>query len=375
MKLLAYVPLLTPRIKYIFNFIFHDVLKTDISFSSTLEEFKASTLPKLSYASSPVADELHFKNVDLLLGHKIAKTTFKTTAFGDTIVPFAISGGALPFDVFAAAFYFLSRYEEYIHYVPDDDGHFPAELSLQSRLKLLEIPVIDAWALIIKNLLLKKYPRLFFGNKKFAFIPITCMFPGSASSTPLTQVALKFMRRFSGIIGKKEAPDGQKNEALSFVQQMHEQYNIKGLLFYQSLKDQDGEADGQAILPGSYLQLLKAGINNDFRMGYKKTIGFRAGTCTPFQWYDLQLEKTTHLMVHPIAINDASLNAEALHHPERVLQNWKNMVDTVKLLEGNFYSLWHEDTLQQSKKGKYARKLYQEMLSNFLTLPHDLRFK
>jgi hypothetical protein len=373
MKLLAYVPFLTPRIKYIFYFIFHDILKTDIGFSSNLAEFKEADIPKISYCNQAVGDELHFRNADLLLSHEIVRTTFKTTAFGDTIVPFAVNGGALPFDMFAAAFYFVSRYEEYLHFLPDDEGFYPAELSLQSRLKLLQIPVVDAWALILKNLLKKKYPHLFFGKKSFSFIPVTCMYAGTNNSRGLVHSARSIFKKTRVLFSKKQEPDEEKEEIHQFIKSLQERYHLQGQFLYQPTGEEDGEVDGQINLPNSYLQLIKGGINNDFRMGYKNTTGFRAGTCTSFYWYDLQLEKSTHLLVHPIAINDFSLNADKMTRSEFVLEKWKNMVDTVRLLNGQFYVVWHHENLKNSGKGKTARKLYAKMLSNFLSLPNDHR--
>jgi len=67
MKLLVYVPLLTPRIKYIFYVIFNVILQTQAGFSSNIAEFKASTLPKITYPQQPAANELFFKNVEFLL--------------------------------------------------------------------------------------------------------------------------------------------------------------------------------------------------------------------------------------------------------------------------------------------------------------------
>ena len=46
-------------------------------------------------------------------------------------------------------------------------------------------------------------------------------------------------------------------------------------------------------LPKSYQQLLAYGISNDYSMGYADQIGFRAGTCTPFNFYDLENEVQT----------------------------------------------------------------------------------
>lgn len=365
MKLLAYVPLLTPRIKYIFNFIFLDILKTEVEFCSNLAEFKSSSLPKISYCNQPIADELHFKNADLLLSHEIVRTTFKTTAFGDTIVPFAVNGGAVPFDIFAAAFYFVSRYEEYMPFNADDEGHYPAELSLQSRLKLLQIPVVDAWAMILKNLLLKKYPKLLFAGKRFEFIPLSCMYPEGTNPPGLMVTLSSLFKKVKARIYKKPLPESHSAEIHQFLKTLQDKYHLKGLFFYQPSQHPD--------LPNSYLKLIKEGTMNDYHMGYEKTPGFRAGTCTPFLWYDLQLEKTTQLLVHPIAINDLCLSPDKIMRPAYLLAEWENMISTVKMLDGTFYMTWHQNTLINMGKGKFARKLYEEMLRNFLSLPYDVR--
>ncbi len=370
MKLLVYVPILTPRIKYIFNFIFTEVLKTQVGFSSNLVEFKASELPKISYADRPVMGEIFFKNSDLLLSHSIARPTIKTTAFGDMIVPFAVEESTLPFDVFAAAFYFISRYEEYLPFRPDVNGSFPVEMSLQNKLKLLNIPVIDAWALLLKNILLKHYPKLFFGKKSFEFVPLICMYnaPGKEKASWISS-SMDLVKKLGAFISKRNIKDTKTAELHTCLQGLHEEYNVKGLFFFKPCQYIDHECDGEILLPNSYLQLIKAGTSNDYRMGYTLTPGFRAGTCTPFYWYDLQLEKMTHLLVHPMAINDQSVLIEKHFRPQDVLLQWQNLIDTVKLLDGRFYILWHRNLLKEDGKGKTGRKLYAEMLNQFLSKP------
>lgn len=373
MKLLVYVPILTPRIKYIFNFIFTEVLQTQVGFTSIMADFKTSALPKISYASRPVGDEIFFKNVDLLLEHKIARPNIKTTAFGDSIVPFAVTESTLPFDVFAAAFYFVSRYEEYLPYTADADGCFPARLSLQNKLKLLEIPVIDAWALILKNIIIKRYPDLLFFKKKFHFESLVCMYPDCGiSGGGFRNGASKILKKITGIFSTNVPEETRLAEIQSAIESAGKPFHHKSRFFY---KISGAEADGcygQIGLPGSYLKLLKFAVTNDYRMGYGKIPGFRAGTCSPFFWYDLQLEKTTHLLVHPIALNDYSLPERHLNSTE-LLAKWKDIFDTVKLLEGHLYIVWHQDQLSTGERGKIVRTLYKEMLMNFLAPAHDFQ--
>ena len=374
MKLLVYVPLLTPRIKYIFNFIFNDILHTQVGFSSNLTEFKASALPKISYGNLPVGDELFFKNADFLLAHTISAPSFKTTNFGDMLVPFAVDNSSLPFDVFAASFYFVSRYEEYLPYEPNAEGNFPAAASLQSKLKLLEFPVIDGWALMLKNMLLKKYPKLFFGKKEFQFVPLICLYASNA------QGSINFISKLFHVFNKIPLLNRRKSAAAPkigglqlFLKEQHEKYQLAALYFSKPAQEVYSICDREVSFPNSYLQLIKSGINKDFRMGYSGTIGFRAGTCTPFLWYDLQLEKTTHLLVHSVAINDLILKQHRTFNIESVLPQWGRLIENVKLLNGNFYILWHKETLPEFGKGKVGRRLYTQLLGNFLSLPHDIR--
>lgn len=47
------------------------------------------------------------------------------------------------------------------------------------------------------------------------------------------------------------------------------------------------------MLPEHYSYLNELEIANDYSMGYPETIGFRAGTSTPYLFYDLNMEITT----------------------------------------------------------------------------------
>ncbi len=374
MKLLVYVPLLTPRIRYVFNFIFNDILKTQVGFSSNLAEFKSSALPKITYSDHPVENELFFKNTDLLLSHTIAKPSFKTTSFGDMIVPFAVDNSSLPFDVFAASFYFVSRYEEYLPFKPDEDGCYPPEISLQFRLKMLEFPVIDGWALMLKNMLLKQYPTLYFGKTGFAYTPLVCLYKSTGIGPfNLLRQTLSFFSRFASSARDNTLLTKKINGLQLFLKDNHEKYNISPVYFLKPSPEIDQDCTRQIALPNSYLQLLKYNKLKDYRMGYPETIGFRAGTCTPFFWYDLQLEKTTSLLVHPIAINDLILQRNRTFNMEEILNKWGTLIRNVKLLKGHLYIIWHKETLPEYGKGKVGRRLYTELLTKFLSLPDDSR--
>ena len=59
--------------------------------------------------------------------------------------------GDIPFDIFAASFYLLTLYEEYIPKRLDEHERFHYEESLAYRKGFLEIPIVDRWAYLLKK--------------------------------------------------------------------------------------------------------------------------------------------------------------------------------------------------------------------------------
>jgi len=338
MKLLVYTPLLTPRIKYIFNFIFTDILKTNVEFSSNLTEFKAYDRPKISYADHAIGKELFFKCADLMLAHKINPPVIKTTVFGDTIVPFAVTDSALPFDLFAAAFYFLSRHEEYVPFEADENGNYPFELSLQHKLGLLKLPVIDGWALILKNILLKQFPGLFFGKKTFELVPIHCESVARPSvSSGFLSRGIHLLKNLVGFGGTPVKITAKLDQLHAYLNDIYQEEETRKVIFNCDLNVQ---------LPQTYLHLIKNGVTKDYSVGYERTVGFKAGTCTPFLWYDLQLEKTTHLLLHPVPATEKNLFPDKHTKAETAISTLQALIENVKLVNGPFYFLSLRDDIQ-----------------------------
>ena len=98
-------------------------------------------------------------------------------------------------------------------------------------------------------------------------------------------------------------------------------------------------------LPKSYQQLLAYGISNDYSMGYADQIGFRAGTCTPFNFYDLENEVQTDLKVHPFAYMDGVLNDHLKLNTEMALDKVQILRKNVAEVKGTFTSIWHNESL------------------------------
>ena len=63
-------------------------------------------------------------------------------------------------------------------------------------------------------------------------------------------------------------------------------------------------------------------------MGYASYPGFRAGTCSSFNFYDLATECETDLVVFPFAVMDVTLQQYLSLTPHEALDRIKNISQT-----------------------------------------------
>ena len=168
--LIIYTHSLTPRVKYIFKQIFSEILGIEISFCLDKKEFQKTSLPKLSYSHSPIDNELFFQCHELLFEKGIIERNINVFNYNNLSCFFSVNNSVFPFDPFAASFFMISRYEEYLPHIKDIHGRFEAKESLAFKNNFLEKPIVDIWTNLIKKELEKKYPKLFFPKKKFQFI-------------------------------------------------------------------------------------------------------------------------------------------------------------------------------------------------------------
>ncbi len=172
-ELLVFVPKKTNRVQYVFRLVFKDLLRIKSKLTSDLDEFLSADTAKLIYADEPYSDDLYFQATDLLFHRGIENIDVDYIDFEENKALFPVydKNSALPFDVFSAIFFLVSRYEEYQPYVPDNHGRFTAHLSVSAALNFLDKPMVNIWALNIKRIILEKYPKMNFPNIVYRFRP------------------------------------------------------------------------------------------------------------------------------------------------------------------------------------------------------------
>ncbi|MEP0264464.1 polysaccharide deacetylase family protein [Dokdonia sp.] len=348
------------------------MLGISVSFTSKVEDFVAHDGPKLSYTHKQLGDEMHINAVDLLFEQGIMDVDIQVQDWEGVPCFFASKNidAALPYDIFGATFYLLSRYEEYLPHVKDVLGRFPANESIAYKHKFIHRPVVDIWMLRFKEMLLQAYPDSLqkiatfkigviidvpqaFAYRKIGFLRTLGGYGRDFINFRLkqtfnrTQVLLGLRKDpydvFSWLVNvQKQATtrfklffelgdytEESKNikyskRSFQSLIKMVGDYSCVGLFVSKSasqsitvLKEEKKRieqitnrplkqariSDYRITLPYSYRDLLDQEVTEDYTMGYPDTPGFRASTCTPFLFYDLDYEIQTPLLLYPFCIH------------------------------------------------------------------------
>ena len=158
---------------YAMELLLGQLLGLEFDCTVDAEQFNAYEGPKMQYGSQRQGETPFVKAVDLLFERHIHEQSFRTVDFEGTVAPYAVygQGNLLPFDVFAASFFLVSRYEEYLSQVRDKYGRFRAESTWMFENDMLQKPLVDIWTLALGARLQAVYPDLPIKKRKFTFIP------------------------------------------------------------------------------------------------------------------------------------------------------------------------------------------------------------
>ena len=173
--MLILVPKITNRLFYIFELVLKEELGIDFKFTSDEEKFLSYNGAKLHYGTTPLNEEpgLFQQAVKLLFERDIYDQDLKICDFNDTkaIYPVFNDKSSFSFDIFAASFYIISRYEEYLPHVSDIYNRFQPQDSILYKMEVIEKPIINIWAVELGKKIISRYPEIQLKKKTFKFIP------------------------------------------------------------------------------------------------------------------------------------------------------------------------------------------------------------
>ncbi|MCX6318418.1 MAG: polysaccharide deacetylase family protein [Bacteroidetes bacterium] len=169
--MLIYSPIISNRLRYITQFIGRELAGTPADLTADVKQFQQYDGPKINYSTEVLpGNGVCIYPHGLLEQRGITHQDISCSEqHGYTV--FFQSGGDFGFDVLAASFYLLSRYEEYLPHRLDMYGRYAHENSLAYRERFLDQPLVNTWIEQLRVLLMEQFPAAKFQNPRFTFRP------------------------------------------------------------------------------------------------------------------------------------------------------------------------------------------------------------
>lgn len=427
--LLIYTTQKSARLAYVLAFVSQQCGLT-VQVTNDKPTYESATLPKINYSNETLlAEEIQIVPHSLLTETTIRPQSIKVSIHNGYCCFFQTQRtAAIPFDLFAAIFYLLSRYEEYLATDFDTHDRFSATSSVAAQAGFLHLPIIDIWLADFKVLLKKKFPELQFPPTVFQCQPtfdvdlawayLNRSFVRTAAATARDLWTGKWQERVKVYL--RQSPD--PFFTFPYLMELHRHFSLSPIFFFllgnynqydkntapknknlqKLIKELEDDYElgihpsyasneskellqlevnrlagivGRKVhqsrqhylklsLPVTYQRLIAVGIEKDYTMGYADAIGFRAGTSHPFKWYDLSKEATTALMIHPFQVMDVSLKEYLQYTPEKAIEVSVQMASLVKQYGGTFTLLWHNSSFARIGNWQAWKPVYETILSN-----------
>ena len=428
--LLIHVPRLTNRLGYTLNVLFHHLLRADFSITTDEGYFADYRGEKMSYGPRKVGDGLYVKSAGLLFSTSIEDQEPRPELRDGewTLFPTYVKGSDIEFDILAATFYMVSRYEEYLPHREDRHGRFPAEESIACQHGFLEVPVVDRWAILLRDKIKERYPEAYFPERTYRYVQtvdidaawcyrnkglartVAGMARDLLAARDIEAVRLRLRvllhkepdpfdtfdylleqnRKAAGVpllffvlladYDRYDKPANYLNPKMRDLVQHIDDLAATGIHLGYGTQDNPPNADKEAgrleqivhrsttraryhflrlQLPWSYRILQRAGITDDYTMGYPDAVGFRAGTSEAYPFYDLERDSETELMVHPFCAMDTAMKMHLGLTAAEAETTYRRLIDNVRAVGGVFCSIVHNQNLCERFGWEGWRTVYE----------------
>jgi hypothetical protein len=159
------------RLEYIARHIFNHILGIDFEIVGEKALFLRQKGICVNYSEEPLNHGLQIVPQGLLTEKGVREIMdLAESEWKSFFCFFSQAKGDIPFDLFSAAFYLLTSYEEYFSKKLDEHGRFDEKAALSYRKDFLEIPLIDRWAYCLKEELEKIYLETDYKLRKYRYV-------------------------------------------------------------------------------------------------------------------------------------------------------------------------------------------------------------
>lgn len=425
--LLVFAEKNTPRLIYTLDLVFVQLLKTPYTLLTNWDEFEKSEGLRLNYSNRNSQNVPVIVPDGILFESGISEKEIGHLVHQEVTCLFPVSGGSLPFDPFAAIFYLVVRYEEYLPSQKDKYHRFRPSNSLSFKLGILEKAVVHDYAAMIAQILPGlSLPRRTFKLVNTFDIDMAWSFKHKGFLRNMTSIIrdlagfhFKSIRqRMSVVLRFKQDPF----DTYQYILDTDQEKSLKSLFFvllgdygrhdkniehtnteFRKLIQKLSETNPVGLhlsygvhhegrqmeielhrlehiisqpvsenrfhylrfsLPDTLLKLRKTGISRDYSMGFASKPGFRAGIACPFFFYDLVSEKATDLTIVPFVCMDATMQYYLKLNPENAAKTYIRLADEVARVGGEFTMIWHNNSLSELKEWKGWRAVYETVIDH-----------
>jgi hypothetical protein len=418
------------RLDYVLKVIFNSILKTEYKLVPWDEFLKLNNgEARINYSHKILNEVVNIVPHDILKETEIISQKIDIEWLKGNPFFFRTSESSVfNFDLFACAFYMLSRYEEYLEFIPDKHGRFRAEESLAFKNNFLELPVVNIWAGLLKEeiqnrclsvafsklnynyintfdidvaykykgkknrlIILSSLRSLLLGNKTDIKDRWNYFFNNSLDSYDVYEYIEKIRKKYKskhifffqmGRYGKYDKSLSQKSSAFkkliksiqlttdigihpSYKSNSNNKLLVKEIGHLETILEKKVVLSRQHFLkmtfPETFESLIDEGIQHDFTMGFASQIGFRAGICSAFPFFNLQKNEERNLEITPFQIMDGTLHDYLKLTPKESIEKIQLIVAEIRKVNGTFVSLWHNSSLCEQDGWQYWRPVYEEL--------------
>jgi len=427
MQLLIYTVKNSSRLNYIVDTLMGALGISAYNLTTDRNLFLQFNGAKINYSPhSFPGNELWQTPIDLLFEQNIKPQQLQCFNIGNNNA-FYQSPGDFGFDIFAASFYLISRYEEYLPHQLDSYKRYAHENSLAFRNGFLNIPLINVWLQQLSRALQQKFPGLQLQPTLFSYMPTydidmawSYLHKGiirNAAGTikSLLQGEWKAVKERWKILRRKQK---DPFDIYEWLDALHDRHRLQPYYFFllaktakgydknilphnaafqklilaHSLKYRTGihpswqsgdnnfllndeinslkKTTGKTVqysrqhyirmkLPDTYRNLVAAGIESDFSMGYGSINGFRASYCLPFKWYDLEKEEATGFTVYPFCFMEANSYYEQHYSLRQATDELQHYYNITRQVNGVLITIFHNHLLGNDRLFMGWKEMYE----------------
>jgi hypothetical protein len=238
---LIYSHTITPRIQYVVDFL-SQYYRQPFRVTTDWQYFQQTEKPKLNYSATNADEQvLWVQPQGLLAATGIKEITVTCFDHPNGYKAFFKTEGTLGFDLFAAIFYLLSRYEEYRPHQKDMYGRYAHENSLAYKNNFLHLPLINIWLEDFRKIINDRYSTFCILHSTFQFLPtydidiawsyrnkgLLRNAGGAVRSIVKGQWSM-VKERVRVLTGREQDPF----DSYEWLDSLHQQYNLQPLYFF-----------------------------------------------------------------------------------------------------------------------------------------------